>query len=317
MKSVDWSGIIAHRNITARLDRYIKDDNIPHGMIFVGQDGVGKRMIAIRLAQALMCQRDDWPCQECFSCRLWKDNLVNNRFYLSGNEKISIEQVRQIKSELLKSDIMSGYRVVVIDGIERMTREAANAILKLLEEPKQKIVFIGITVDINNVLPTISSRSVILYFNRLSYLESTELLTDLSSRDQMVKVMMGRPGLYKKYQLLSRDRHIKNVIGFWRLFFASYATRVNMIAKLSKVETDKMAGWLTFWESCLRDYLLWQSGSNQYRWWQDQTTDDIYPKIKLPASRVLALLANLSFLRDNIDRGLNKKLQLVDFFINN
>lgn len=322
MKRVDWSGVVGHGKITKLLDAYCQKGVVPHSMIFCGSSGVGKKMVARRLAKTLVCQADIGTyCNNCFACKSWRDDCDgDNPFVFVGRDKIYIESIRFLKKELGRSNLLRGYRVVLIDDMERMTKEAANAILKLMEEPKNRIVFIGITSQIGSVLDTIVSRSTILHFDRLSREEALAVARQKyagHNEDSVVNMMMGQPGLFEKYAKVDRAVLLKNAVAFWQLYYASYSVKVAYLNKISKIAPNKMFGLLGFWETCLRDYLLWKKDVTCYRWWQSREVDSIYSKMNLKSSVVVSLLDSISFFRDNMNRGLNKKLQLSDILINN
>ncbi len=136
----------------------------PHSVILYGTDGLGKKEMAKELATLFLCSSKSLSgyCGKCQSCTLMA-NSTHPDFHLLetiGNEKISIDKIREIiQEEAIVPRISSG-KVFIIENVENMTTEAANALLKVLEEPSGKTLFILTADNITRILPTILSRCI-------------------------------------------------------------------------------------------------------------------------------------------------------------
>jgi DNA polymerase-3 subunit delta' len=156
---------------------------LPHALLLKGAQGIGKLDLAYNFAQSLLCEKpraDGMACQECNSCR-WFEQDSHPDFRLiqpdaltaaedgeekSGGKKpsreISVDQIRDLSSFANLSAHCGGYRVVVVYPAEAMNNNAANSLLKTLEEPTDKLLFLLVTHKPQQLLPTILSRCLSL-----------------------------------------------------------------------------------------------------------------------------------------------------------
>ena len=164
-----FENIAGHENIKNILSNNINTKNILHSYLFIGEEGIGKKMLAIEFAKAILCtSENNKPCNICKSCVEFNTN--NNANFNLINEEgsaIKIEQIRNMQVKIAEKPINSDYKVYLINEAELMTVEAQNCLLKTLEEPPEYIVIILITSNENKVLNTIKSRCMKLYFNNL------------------------------------------------------------------------------------------------------------------------------------------------------
>lgn len=146
------------------LNRYIQQQRIPQALLVTGHQGLGKRHLANQFAYSLLCtdtQVNGLSCGHCDSCLLvaagTHPDLINIRPEEQG-KTISIEQIRSLISKLTLKPQFEAYRVVIINPAEQMTRSAANAFLKCLEEPAERSVLLLITDKPTKLPATIISR---------------------------------------------------------------------------------------------------------------------------------------------------------------
>lgn len=152
---------------------------MPHAVLLMGAQGIGKLDLAFNFAQSLLCEKplaSGTACQECNSCR-WFEQESHPDFRLiqpdaltaaeDGEEKaggkkpsreISVDQIRDLSSFANLSAHCGGYRVVLVYPAEAMNNNAANSLLKTLEEPTDKLLFLLVTHKPQQLLPTILSR---------------------------------------------------------------------------------------------------------------------------------------------------------------
>lgn len=142
--------------------------SITHAYLFSGPLGIGKTKTALQFAKALACLKDG--CLKCSVCKAF-DKELHPDFQIiepQGNF-ISIEQARQLEHWAAFKSSQAQRKVAVIKQIESLTEEAANALLKTLEEPQENIVFLCLTSNQNAVLPTIVSRCRQVNFKAIPY----------------------------------------------------------------------------------------------------------------------------------------------------
>ena len=166
--------------------------------MFIGQAGIGKKMLAKEFAKAVLCLENNKCCDTCKSC-LEFDSQNNPDFVLiepEGNN-IKIEQIRNMQRKVQEKPIISGKKIYIIDNADLMTQEAQNALLKTLEEPPEFVTIILIGENENAFLATIKSRCMILHFNSISNLDMKKYLEDnyhMNVTSNMLDVFHGSIG---------------------------------------------------------------------------------------------------------------------------
>lgn len=167
-----YENIIGNDKIKQELAHAASLNLNSHSYLFIGTDGIGKKLIAKEFAKMLLCEAHDQKkekyCNECKSC-IEFDTNNNPDFFLiepDGNS-IKIEQIREMQRKIIEEPIISKKKVYIIDDSDKMTKEAQNALLKTLEEPPKFVVIILIGSNENNFLTTIKSRCNIIKFKNI------------------------------------------------------------------------------------------------------------------------------------------------------
>lgn len=160
--------VVGHQELIQSLLQIRREERVPGTLLFTGPEGVGRRLVAWGWAQALLCAVDPDACGECGSClRVEKLQSEGLRIVSAEKNQIKIEQSREIL-DFLSLQSLTPYRVIIIDGAETLNVQAANALLKVLEEPPPKTVFILIAPTPRHILPTLRSRSMQVAFQALA-----------------------------------------------------------------------------------------------------------------------------------------------------
>jgi len=169
------SDIIGHKRVLDRLDLMLKNRMLPQTMLFAGEEGIGKKLIALRVLMSLFCRDEKGPCRECRECREVEKGVHQDLIILEPNEKgaIPIGEAREAGTvrwmiDRLSRRSLSGRYGVVVDGIDRISKEGEIALLKTIEEPQEGSCIILLASNKSEVLPTIISRSVEINFHPLS-----------------------------------------------------------------------------------------------------------------------------------------------------
>lgn len=161
----NWS-IIGHEKQLLQIERDIESGNLSHAYLLVGSNSIGKHTVAKKMAGILQCENNF--CHECATClQVQKGSHIDTMELDDDGESIKIEAVRNL-IERLSMTRQARYKIVLIQSLERMTAEAANSFLKILEEPPERTIFIMTTNDIMLLLPTIVSRVRVVKFNPVS-----------------------------------------------------------------------------------------------------------------------------------------------------
>lgn len=175
---MQWNEIVGHTDNINNLKAMLVNGRVPHALLFVGPEGVGKTAIAMVFAAGLLCTGDSQkPCGECFSCRQIRSMSHPDLLVIHPEgTAIKIDQVRQLQREASLAPYYGKRRIGIIDPAETMTPQAANSLLKILEEPVGDTVFLLISSARQQLLDTVLSRCRIMPFYPLSYEELRQAL---------------------------------------------------------------------------------------------------------------------------------------------
>ena len=193
-----FQNILGNNKIKESLQEAVKANKVSHSYLFVGQAGIGKKMIATEFAKAILCLGDDKYCNNCKSC-LEFDGNNNPDFILiepEGNN-IKIDQIRNMQRKVQEKPIISNKKVYIINSADLMTKEAQNALLKTLEEPPEFVTIILVGENENEFLATIKSRCMILHFNPISNSDMKKYLEEnynMNVTSNMLDVFQGSIG---------------------------------------------------------------------------------------------------------------------------
>lgn len=160
------------------LQRAIRHQRVPQAYIFAGEDGVGKKLTALMLAKALNCrEREDDACDHCISCHKIDDgNHPDVRVIEPDGQFIKIDQIRTLQKDVNYRPYEGRRKVYILDQAEALRTEAANALLKTLEEPSPDSLLILVTANVYALLPTVISRCQFVRFVALGAPQLTEFL---------------------------------------------------------------------------------------------------------------------------------------------
>jgi len=283
-KKESWP-LVGNENITEFLSKHIKNNTVYGSYIFCGPEDLGKKTLAYHFAEVLLCQRKKTSgseaCGACPSCRKFSnrgddDNglrIAHSDLYVIDKEddkkNISIVQVRELIKKLSLSSFLDSYKIGIIRNAETLSTEAANALLKTLEEPRNKVVVILITGEAEALPQTIISRSRILKFGLVKTDVIYEYLVDeykasRSAAKNFSHLAAGRPALALKFfqDKTYYDEHIVQAETFLNFFRSDLNNRFlaieNIIGKKNKGQesVERARDILGAWRSIARDLLL-------------------------------------------------------------
>jgi len=174
--------IVGHGQVVRTLLNAVSNDKVSHAYLFAGPEGVGKATTALAFARALLCARPAGgdACGECRECRQVEHFNHPDFYYLKPDGlSIKIEQVREIQRKTMFRAYQGSRKVFLVEQAETMTAEAANCLLKVLEEPPGDTVFILLSARPQVLLPTVLSRCQQYFFR---HIPGYELASSLSAQ---------------------------------------------------------------------------------------------------------------------------------------
>lgn len=308
--------IIGHQDEITKLLKLKKINRWPHAMMFVGPSGIGKKKLALAMAQSLVCQESEEACGACGPCvrieKLQSESLILvEPDYEAAKPSIKVERIRDLLSSLSLASI-SQARIVIIDQAHLMNSQASNALLKTLEEPTENIFFILIANDVYQFLPTIRSRVQVMRFHSLSY-------------DQLKNIRPNQPDwIYRSSRgqidrfdlLLSTDGSEKREEALQ--FFDRFFEDKDFLFDKSWRDDVKDRSWsifiLNIWMQLVRDAVIFKNDTQKFILNTDQM-----PRLKkigdVSFNKLLWLGQHLSLAETDLNRNADAALVFEDLWV--
>lgn len=269
--------LIGHQRIWEFLTRSVQQNRLAHAYLFAGPAQVGKMTLAREWAKWQLCEqaKGNAACGQCCQCRAIERGQNPDLIILSPRlvEKdgvvktleISIKEARELQRQLSLFPYSAVRKIAIIEEAAAMSDEAANALLKTLEEPSAHSLIILVSANWQAILPTIISRCQLIKFLPVPEKEIVAGLKNLSVKTDnltaAVKLAAGRPGramkLLTEPELMARQK--KTIADFIKLRQSSLASRWEE-AKILAQDPAQAQDILNQWLRWLRDRLLEQSG---------------------------------------------------------
>ena len=182
-----FSDLVGQEHVTETLANAIKNDRVAHAYIFSGARGVGKTTAARILAKALNCVHGPTatPCGECDSCREIAAGTSLDVIEIDAASNRGIDQIRELREMVRYAPACSRSKVVILDEAHMLTGEASNALLKTLEEPPDRVIFVMATTQPEDLVDTIRSRSQHFHFRALTFGEITARLEEIAQKENL------------------------------------------------------------------------------------------------------------------------------------
>ncbi len=294
------------------LEKLLRLRRVPSGLLFYGSSGSGKTKTALDFAKGLLCLGNTpWGCGECTSCKyikdfednFWKGETEEFKVYEESEGKktflylrgehpdfifvpphgnyIKIDQVRGIKEFVQVKPALSKRKVIIIDNAHAMTNQAANALLKVLEEPPEDTNFILTTNRKTSILPTVLSRTFAVEFKGFT----PEDVKKITGVDDTIANLSG--GSLTKALLLKEK---KNLID-----------KVKNFLKGDPLTVYKVAEEFEKWDATVKVLFLELLEGFLIEWAITQRREELIPAID-----------RVGMLKEGLPRGLNGSLWLID-----
>jgi DNA polymerase III subunit delta' len=238
---VKWD-TFGHQNVKAVLNKQLESGRFPHAYLFVGPEGLGKKMLALEFAKKV----------------LLAEKLANHPDFsiLEQSGEIGIEAIRDFIPQLSYKPFMATKRIAVIDHAQNLNIQSSNALLKTLEEASPSTIIVLIAGS-SRVLPTIISRCQVLNFSSLTKNALAEFASQnsLKASAANLELSFGSPGRLKQ---LAEDKEFleneeKTVETYKKFVKMGTGDKFASITSLAELETDEL-------EKNIRTWLWWQNG---------------------------------------------------------
>jgi len=184
-----FSEVIGQEHVVKTITNAIKENMVSHGYLFAGPHGCGKTTLARLLAKALNCQeRKDGefePCNKCDSCLEINQGNAIDLIEIDAASNRGIDDIRELKEGIRFRPAKSKYKVFILDEAHQLSKDAANALLKTLEEPPSHAIFILATTESHKMIPTILSRCQSFDFHKLQMPEIIKRLEHILKQEKI------------------------------------------------------------------------------------------------------------------------------------
>jgi len=322
---MSFADIIGHQKQVETLRQGLRTQRLHHAYLFVGPEGVGKKTLALALAQALHCGQEEGDfCGHCRTCvAIKRNNHPNVRVIgpLAGKKEISIQQVREVEKELGYRSFSGGRKIAVFDPATLLNWSAQNALLKTLEEPPQNCLLILIAAHGGGLLPTVRSRCFWLSFASLSRQAVAGFLVSKAGKTEeeahsLAALSQGSLGAAKDIEdeeILEKRRTWVNTLA--SLSAGNYRAGLEAAEVLAGDREDALK-FLQWTESWYRDLLAHAVTKSS----QEIVNIDMMSQIQQHSAQtqivtLLSLFAKTGEAKKRIQRNINRRMVIEEFFM--
>ena len=186
-RPVTFDDVISQAHITTTLKNQIESGKTAHAYLFTGSRGTGKTTCARIFAKALNCEHtvNGSPCNECDICRDADNFALSDIIEIDAASNGSINDARELREAAVYTPERCRYKVYIIDEVHMLSKDAFNALLKIIEEPPPHVKFIMATTELHKVLPTILSRCQRFDFMRIRTSDIAARLMDIAAKENI------------------------------------------------------------------------------------------------------------------------------------
>ncbi|MEE8163214.1 MAG: DNA polymerase III subunit delta' [Anaerolineae bacterium] len=261
--------VVGHKWAVDLLKRALASERVAHAYLLTGPPQIGKRSLALNFAQALNCLDQEKPCGQCLACSKIAHGSHPDVQVIQGEGRtIKIDQMRTLRHEAALFPLEGRWKVYIIRQMEQATAEAANCLLKTLEEPPSHVILMLTASEAEALLPTIVSRCQVLNLRPLATETVQRSLqerwgVDAKRAQLLARLSGGRLGWAVAASqddaiLDQREKHLDEMMelmGQGRVERMGYARQLSHNPEAVR---ELLHLWLSWW----RDLLLTASGSS-------------------------------------------------------
>ncbi len=311
-----FESIIGHERQKNILRRALTNQRIAHAYLFEGPDGIGKRLVALAMARALLCTNGT-GCGDCTQCRKVDHNNHPDVHLLDADgASIKIDQVRGLQKDLALKPLEGLHRVCLIDGAEQFNPAAANALLKTLEEPQPHTLIILLSSRPESLLVTIRSRCQRLPFQRLPKQRLAEVLANRLELGEVEANVLAAlsDGSFKKALGQNRELYLERRRELIRSLSALSSGSIIPLFKLAEeLAGDKeiLPDILEIFQAFYRDLLLLIHGRPQTDLVNQDLQETLHRQVAQETTEsLLRKLRALETGRYHLQRNVNRQLAM-------
>jgi DNA polymerase-3 subunit delta' len=317
---MSFSDIFGHEKQIAILQKAIAQNRVGHAYLFSGINAIGKKTLALEFARALNCEKyTDLhnACGECPSCLKMQHSSHPDIIIVEADGQfIRINSIRDIQEQMTFKPLEGRWRVVIIDDADKMNEQAANALLKTLEEPSPSNILILITARPYMLPATIISRCRHMRFNPLAVDAITQFLVKHSGMEkQQASLLAGLCGGSIGQALdLDQEDIISNRRDILQLLMDTSKddpiSLLNLAASIGQDKKEIKQG-LDILNSCFRDALIFkETGKQEMLINNDNSTFIAALAARLSGEQILQNISLVQRARETMELNVNKTLTL-------
>ena len=320
--------VVGQDRILALLDHSLKQSNTAHAYLLVGPPHMGKKTLALNLAQALNCDGSEPPCGQCHSCRRILEgkhaDVISTD--LDSKTEVGIDDIRALQRLANLPPYEGKCKVFIIEDAEYMSTEAANALLKTLEEPPPKVVWLLLSAEELRLLPTIISRCQRLELKPVPSEQVEQILVtlynvDLGKAKLLARLCHGCLGwalsaLADEGVLNQRSQRLTKLSSLLTASIEQRFTYAQELATQFSQDRRSVAEAMEFWLGWWRDLMFINLGCREAITNIDYAMALQRQAKSLSVSEIKQFLSSLRLLQEEISKNVNPRLVVESLMLN-